>query len=125
MHPSHLDEPSSEVPPRIKVLLIAYACEPNQGSEPGTGWNLAVGLARYCDVTVVTRANNKGVIERALPTGEGLRLRFVYIDPSAFYLKLKRKKYYHTRHFMRYGKYGWLFGSGGTTTQIVTMLFTR
>jgi glycosyltransferase involved in cell wall biosynthesis len=92
MHPSHLDEPSSEVPPRIKVLLIAYACEPNQGSEPGTGWNLAVGLARYCDVTVVTRANNKGVIERALPTGEGLRLRFVYIDPSAFYLKLKRKK---------------------------------
>jgi glycosyltransferase involved in cell wall biosynthesis len=36
------------------VLLIAFAYEPNQGSEPGIGWNTAHALARTHRVTVIT-----------------------------------------------------------------------
>jgi glycosyltransferase involved in cell wall biosynthesis len=44
----------------MKVLLSAYACEPNKGSEPGVGWNWALELARLGhEVWVLTRANNQ------------------------------------------------------------------
>ena len=48
---------------RLRVLLIAYACEPGRGSEPGTGWNMAIALSEHHDVTVITRANNREAIE--------------------------------------------------------------
>ena len=39
----------------MRVLLSAYACEPNAGSEPGKGWLFATALARQgCEVTVLT-----------------------------------------------------------------------
>jgi hypothetical protein len=30
----------------LKLLVSAYACEPNKGSEPGTGWRWALETAR-------------------------------------------------------------------------------
>jgi glycosyltransferase involved in cell wall biosynthesis len=54
---------------RRRVLLSAYACEPGKGSEPGLGWNWAVALPRLgYDVTVLTRANNRAVLEPAIAT---------------------------------------------------------
>lgn len=49
----------------MKILAIAYACEPCRGSEPGVGWNWIRQAAMLEDVSisVVTRANNKSVIE--------------------------------------------------------------
>ena len=38
---------------RTRVLLSAYACEPHVGSEPGVGWETAVGLARTHEVWVM------------------------------------------------------------------------
>ncbi len=35
---------------RYKVLLGCYACDPHRGSEPGTGWNFVINIARYHDV---------------------------------------------------------------------------
>jgi glycosyltransferase involved in cell wall biosynthesis len=74
---------------RLRVLLSAYACEPGQGSEPGIGWNWALGLARAGhEVWVLTRANNRGAIEQALAGGldPGLRerLHFAYYDLPAW-----------------------------------------
>ena len=40
---------------RHKVLLSAYACEPNKGSEPGVGWNWAKHLAEKYEIYVITR----------------------------------------------------------------------
>jgi glycosyltransferase involved in cell wall biosynthesis len=77
---------------RAKVLLIAYACEPGRGSEPGTGWNMALGLAQFHEVTVATRANNRPVIERFLKGYSGLPPRFIYIDPPVWALKLKARR---------------------------------
>jgi glycosyltransferase involved in cell wall biosynthesis len=38
----------------MKILLIAYACQPNRGSEPGVGWNFMRQIARRHNVTVIT-----------------------------------------------------------------------
>jgi glycosyltransferase involved in cell wall biosynthesis len=66
---------------RLRILLSAYACEPDKGSEPGVGWHWALGLARAGhDVWVITRANNAGAIEHALGTQRGANLQFVYYD---------------------------------------------
>lgn len=65
----------------MKVLLIAYACEPNKGSEPGIGWNWAVNLAKYVKVIVVTRKNNKYHIEEEIKKKGGIEnLSFIYFD---------------------------------------------
>jgi hypothetical protein len=44
---------TENMPRRLRVLLSAYAIAPNQGSEPGVGWNVATRLAKYHDVTVL------------------------------------------------------------------------
>lgn len=65
----------------MKLLAFAYACEPAEGSEPGAGWMWARMLARYGDTWVVTRANNREVIESAIDgIPERGRLHFVYVD---------------------------------------------
>ena len=78
---------------KLKVLLSAYACEPGKGSEPEIGWQWALQMARFHNVTVLTRANNRGSIEAALPTaspGEG-SIRFIYHDLPSFALWLKKR----------------------------------
>jgi glycosyltransferase involved in cell wall biosynthesis len=48
----------------MNVLLSAYACMPNSGSEPGNGWNWAKHLAeRGINVTVLTRGEGREEIE--------------------------------------------------------------
>lgn len=65
---------------RIRVLVSAYACEPYRGSEPGVGWNWAKQIAKFADVWVITRANNKEVIENELNKNPEPNLHFIYID---------------------------------------------
>lgn len=78
---------------RLKVLLSAYACEPGKGSEPGVGWNLAVHLARYHEVWVLTRANNRPAIEAAFKQDPVAGLHFIYHDlaPWARFWKRGRR----------------------------------
>lgn len=66
---------------RLRILLSAYACEPHQGSEPGVGWHWATRLARAGhEVRVITRANNRETIERALAAAPVPNLSFAYYD---------------------------------------------
>jgi glycosyltransferase involved in cell wall biosynthesis len=76
---------------RLQVLLSAYACEPGRGSEPEVGWQWAIHLARLHDVTVVTRANNRDRIERALAGLPGPHPRFLYFDLPPRWLTWKRR----------------------------------
>lgn len=39
---------------RLKVLVSAYACHPEQGSEPGVGWHWVRELAAYHDIWLLT-----------------------------------------------------------------------
>jgi glycosyltransferase involved in cell wall biosynthesis len=65
-----------------KILLSAYACRPNTGSEPGVGWNFAQRVAAHHEVWVVTRADNRESIEawRRENPGASRNLQFVYHD---------------------------------------------
>jgi glycosyltransferase involved in cell wall biosynthesis len=76
---------------RLKVLLSAYACEPHKGSEPHAGWCWSVYLARICDVTVITRSNNRPAIERALASMVGPKPEFIYYDPPSWAVLLKKQ----------------------------------
>lgn len=78
----------------MKVLLSAYACEPEKGSEPGVGWAWAHSLCEHVDVTVVTRANNKDVIEQWYRKQDALACRptYIYHDPPKWAIWLKKKR---------------------------------
>jgi len=78
---------------RLRVLMSAYSCEPGKGSAPEVGWQWALQMARFHDVTVLTRANNRPSIE---PVVEELREKqpvpsFVYHDCRHPFLVPKRR----------------------------------
>lgn len=64
----------------MRVLVSAYACEPGRGSEPGVGWSWVREIARFNEVWVVTRANNRPLIEAALGASALSSLHWVYFD---------------------------------------------
>lgn len=65
----------------LRILVFAYACDPEHGSEPGAGWVWSRMLANLGETWVVTRANNRAPIERALASvPERERLHFAYVD---------------------------------------------
>jgi len=65
----------------LRILLSAYACEPDRGSEPGIGWQWATRLARCGhEVTVITRANNAAAIRAAMAERPIPTLHFEYFD---------------------------------------------
>ena len=76
---------------RPRILVSAYSCRPGAGSEPGTGWNLAVALTRRHDVWVLTRARNRPEIEAHLARHTVPGLTVVYYDlPRRSYAWWKR-----------------------------------
>lgn len=51
----------------MNILLAAYACEPNNGSEPEVGWQMALQIAKAMkndNVFVITKKNNQAIIEK-------------------------------------------------------------
>lgn len=65
---------------RLKILVSAYACEPNKGSEPGVGWNLVKELSRNNNLWVITKANNRKVIEKEIQENPLPNISWVYFD---------------------------------------------
>lgn len=64
----------------LKVLISAYSCRPAMGSEPGVGWNTARELVKHHKVWVITREDNRPMIEAELATNPIPGLEFVYCD---------------------------------------------
>lgn len=64
----------------MKVLISAYACEPERGAEPGVGWNLVRELSQEHELWVLTRAKHQ---REVLECGEEWidRVHWVFIDP--------------------------------------------
>ncbi|RHV31610.1 glycosyltransferase [Ruminococcus sp. OM05-10BH] len=76
----------------MKILAIAYACEPNRGSEPGVGWNWVRNMSRCDDIelSVITRKNNKDVIDFFVKNNsEPDNIEFLYYDLPTSVLKHK------------------------------------
>ena len=70
--------------------MSAYACEPGKGSEPEVGWRAALAMAGSCKVKVITRANNRPLIEEALEK-VGHRPEFLYYDLPKPFLWIKKR----------------------------------
>ena len=64
----------------MNILLAAYACIPNAGTEPGHGWNWAIHLAeRGLSVTVLTRTEAREAIDAYLREHPTPNLHFAYV----------------------------------------------
>lgn len=76
---------------QLKILLSAYACEPELGSEYGVGWNVATNMAEYNDVYVLTRGYCKEKIEKELKIRTIHNLHFIYFDiPKLLFFNEKK-----------------------------------
>lgn len=63
----------------LSILINAYACSPNMGSEPGMAWNWCVNLAQYSELHIITEGEFRNEIEAALPTlPQGKNMHFYY-----------------------------------------------
>jgi len=60
----------------MNVLVSAYTCRPNEGSEPGTGWEWVNQISRFHDVWVITRTRNRPLLKNH----NLLKVYFHYID---------------------------------------------
>lgn len=66
---------------KINILLSAYACRPNAGTEPGIGWNWAVHLAETGSlVHVLTAGRNRESVEAYQREHPSSELHFHFID---------------------------------------------
>jgi len=71
------------------VLLSAYGCEPDKGSEGGVGWNWALQLAKGAEVHVVTRKARRPSVEAYLKEHGLKNPRFIYVELPDWTLKFK------------------------------------
>jgi glycosyltransferase involved in cell wall biosynthesis len=71
--------------PRPRVLVFAYACEPDAGSEPGAGWGLVRALGSFADCVVLVGAEHAAAIHRWQQTHGSNRVRFVEVREGRFW----------------------------------------
>lgn len=63
----------------LKILINAYACSPDMGSEPGMAWNWVSNLAKFCELYIITEGEFREKIEEVVPTLEwGKNMNFYY-----------------------------------------------
>ncbi len=68
----------------LSILINAYACAPNMGSEPGMAWNWIINLANYCQLHVITEGEWQNEIESELMLlPQANNIKFYYNPVSA------------------------------------------
>lgn len=65
----------------MKILVSAFACAPNAGSEGGVGWRWAEEWAREHEVVVITDITRRAAIEEYRAANPSSNPRFVYFRP--------------------------------------------
>ncbi len=77
------------------ILVSAYAVNPYEGSESGTGWNFILQIARFHKVIAITRENNGADISKWMklnPDPIHHNIKFVYYDMPYWMRFWKRKE---------------------------------
>lgn len=65
--------------PRPRALVIAYACEPGRGSEPGAGWGLVRALSRFADCVVLVGPEHADALAHWTRAHPGEPIEFVSV----------------------------------------------
>lgn len=94
---------------RKKILVSAYACEPDKGSEPGVGWHWVEAISNENEAWVITKSNNRDSIEAHLRTHPVPGLHFEYVEVPrwlSFWKKGPRgiRTYYYIWQFFALAK---------------------
>jgi glycosyltransferase involved in cell wall biosynthesis len=63
----------------VRIILVAYALSPSQGSEPATGWGWATELAQVHTVTVISRESNRTEVESFVRSHPECVLQFKWV----------------------------------------------
>lgn len=79
----------------MKILYIAFACNPYIGSEAQCGWSWPANMRKYAEVSVVTRKENQTDIERYMNEKDIHNIKVFYHDiPDCINLYYKYGKMY-------------------------------
>jgi hypothetical protein len=79
----------------MKILISAYACDPNRGSEAACGWNWAYHTAKLGnEVWCITKRTHQKSILRQMNREPVENLHFVFVSTSKW-LEYVRDKYHH------------------------------
>ena len=97
----------------LKLLISAYACRPGKGSEPGVGWHIVQQMARSHDVWVITRAENRPMIEAAMPMNASRKIQFRYFHVPRWENRWKWEGVASQMHY-----YMWQLGIYGTMKRL-------
>lgn len=62
-----------------KILINAYACCPNLGSEQGMAWNFISNIAKHCECFVITESEYRTTIEGWMENVRGDRIHFYFV----------------------------------------------
>lgn len=83
------------------MILVAYACAPGEGGEPGVGWGyLQEAAARFARVSVITKSNNVSRIREFAPQNV-----FVYpVEGGSLWRKLKRGQRFVRTYYLSWQK---------------------
>jgi glycosyltransferase involved in cell wall biosynthesis len=63
----------------MRVLISAYACAPDRGSEPGAGWRWAAAAADNHEVWLLTNEFNRAAIESELERRPEVAIKPIYV----------------------------------------------
>lgn len=69
----------------LAILINAYACSPNMGSEPGMAWNWCVNLAKYCELHIITEGefeSNISAVLTTLPQAENMHFYYNQVSDN-------------------------------------------
>lgn len=88
----------------LRILLSAYCCAPNQGSEHRRGWNWAIELAKYHEVWVLTDTIYKSEILSEVQGQPRSNLHFIWVEVPTLIKRLSLLVGYLS-HWVRY--YAW------------------
>jgi len=78
----------------MKILISAYSCEPNSGSEHEIGWSWIKALSKNKNnkITIITRESNKKKIYLENTLCKKKNVNFWFYDLPDFFLKILKKK---------------------------------
>jgi glycosyltransferase involved in cell wall biosynthesis len=91
----------------LTILINAYACSPDMGSEPGLAWNWCINLANHCNLHIITEGEFKDKIDTVLPTlPQRNNMHFYYNPVSDKIRKMCRNQgdwrfYYYYRKWQK------------------------
>ena len=68
----------------MNVLYIAYSCSPYHGSEDKIGWNVPAESAKYNNVFVITKEEQRCYVEKYLRDNPIPNIKFYYVDNGEY-----------------------------------------